>query len=323
MVILNELIKTIEKIYKMKKNLFNQLVKGLILVTMITSLTLANAQDNNISYKARYAPLSSSGFELSIQNITQPTDRTIEFDVYLLDKDPLLAETFELSSAQLGIFVNKGISTGTFSLTMNNTGSGLIASGQQFPNSSIVNSVTSYPDKVLIRVSGKAATAGSGAIISKIGFGTFLSHFTVTSTSAWVASSTPNFEFLPNTATTPLYATRVNQFIGTTDTQLAVTPGEGGNAKVYGNPVLNLGTGIDDNNIDIKINIFSANKNIYIDYPGTAKQISIYNMLGSVVLMKKNVTGLRKINMNNLPNECYIVKVITDNNVTTRKVLLK
>ncbi|MBP1663183.1 MAG: hypothetical protein H6Q19_323, partial [Bacteroidetes bacterium] len=69
--------------------------------------------------------------------------------------------------------------------------------------------------------------------------------------------------------------------------------------------------------------IFSANKNIYIDYPGTAKQISIYNMLGSVVLMKKNVTGLRKINMNNLPNECYIVKVITDNNVTTRKVLLK
>lgn len=71
------------------------------------------------------------------------------------------------------------------------------------------------------------------------------------------------------------------------------------------------------------INIYSFNKNIFIAYTGTAQQICIYNMLGSVIAMEENVTGLRKINLNNFPNECYIVKVVTDNSVTTKKVLLK
>jgi len=71
------------------------------------------------------------------------------------------------------------------------------------------------------------------------------------------------------------------------------------------------------------INIFSANKNIFIDCPSTAKYINVYNMLGSVIAMEENVTGLKKINLNNFPNECYIVKVVMNNSVTTKKVLLK
>lgn len=71
------------------------------------------------------------------------------------------------------------------------------------------------------------------------------------------------------------------------------------------------------------INIFSANKIIYINSPVKAKQINVYNLLGSLIANEKNVTGLRKINLNNFPNECYIVKVVTDNSVTTSKVLLK
>ena len=46
-------------------------------------------------------------------------------------------------------------------------------------------------------------------------------------------------------------------------------------------------------------------------------------MLGSVIAMEENVTGLRKINLNSFANECYVVKVVTDNNVTTQKILLK
>ena len=68
---------------------------------------------------------------------------------------------------------------------------------------------------------------------------------------------------------------------------------------------------------------YSTNKAIYIDCPIKIKQLSVFNMLGSVIAMEENVTGLRKINLNSFPNEYYVVKVVTDNNVTTQKILLK
>lgn len=82
------------------------------------------------------------------------------------------------------------------------------------------------------------------------------------------------------------------------------------------------GTGF-SNEKALRINTYSTNKAIYIDCPTKIQQLSVYNMLGSVVAMEENVSGLRKINLNNFPNECYIVKVVTDNNVTTQKILLK
>jgi hypothetical protein len=285
------------------------------------SFTLTSAQTKHSSFKARYVALSSSGYKLTIQNITQLTDRTIDFDVYLQDTDPLPAQTFEISSAQLGLLFNLGISTGTLSLTMNNTGSVLVASGQQFPSSGLLVAPAGAPNQVLLRVSGRSTTAGLGAIISKVGIGSFLSHFTITSTTAWVTGTYPNLIFLSDQVLSPLYATRVNQYVGTTDTPLAVTPGV--TAIVVGNPVLNFGTGFDQNPGDLKIDIYARDKSIFVNCSQKAKQVYIYNTLGSLVMMQNDVTGLKRFHMENNPNAYYFVKVVTENNVYSEKVLLK
>jgi len=282
---------------------------------------MTSAQTNHSSFKARFSALSSSGYMLTIQNITQLTDRTIDFDVYLQDTDPLPSQTFEISSAQLGLLFNSGISTGTLSLTMNNTGSVLVATGQQFPSCGLVVAPAGAPNQVLLRVSGRSTTAGLGAIISKAGIGSFLSHFTITSTTPWVANTYPNLIFLSDLVLSPLYATRVNQYVGTTDTPLAVNPGV--NAIVVGNPVLNFGTGFDQTREDLKIDVYSKDKNILVNCSQQAKQVLIYNTLGSLIKMENNVNGLKSFDMSHYPNEYYFVKIVTDNDVYSQKVLLK
>ena len=304
----------------MKFKLVTQSVKCYTLVAFLLCFSFINAKGGQVPFKARYSPLVTSDYTLSLINLTQTTDRTIDFDVYLLDITPA-AQTFELSSVQLGIMFNLGInSTGTLSLTMNNTGSGLTATSQQFPSAGIVVSLAGYPNQGLIRVSGKSAAIGSGAIISKVGNGTFLSHFTVTNTVPWVYLSTPNFVFTSDLALNPLYATRVNEVIAQVATQLTVTPGT--NAIVVGNPLLNLSTGLNQNEAD-KYQIYSMNKNIFVDCPVKTKHIYVYDTLGSSLMFESNVSGMRKFDLNNYPKAYYFVKIFTEDNVYTQKVLLK
>jgi hypothetical protein len=84
---------------------------------------------------------------------------------------------------------------------------------------------------------------------------------------------------------------------------------------------VSIGTSIDQNNVSVYI--YSMNKNIFVNCSQLAKQVLIYNTLGSVVRSENNVSGTKEFYMNTLPNEYYFVKVITDNNVYTQKVLLK
>ena len=95
---------------------------GLIRAMMLTASLLFLA--------ATRVSANQNDFNIQVRNLTQPTDRTIEFDVYLLDTDA--AQQFELGSIQLGFLLNSGIySGGTLTATISNTGSGLNAL-QQF-----------------------------------------------------------------------------------------------------------------------------------------------------------------------------------------------
>lgn len=176
-------------------------------------------------------------YELSVQNLTQPTDRTIEFDVYLLDTDPL--QPLELASVQLGFLLNSDIYTGgTLSAAISNTGSGLIPAQQFTALPGIVQSVQGYPNQTLLRLAGRVPPgAGNGTIISSTGNGTLLTHFILTSTVAWTPNSLASLVFTSSSAVNPLYATRISVYNGTTNTALTVTPGL--NALVCCNPVLN------------------------------------------------------------------------------------
>ena len=91
--------------------------------------------------------------------------------------------------------------------------------------------------RTLIRLAGRTPPGtGNGTVISTSGNGTLLTHFVLTSTVTFTASSTPNIVFCSSSVTTPLYATRVSEYISTANTALEVISGT--NANVYGNPVL-------------------------------------------------------------------------------------
>ena len=176
-------------------------------------------------------------FELSVRNMTQTAPNRLEFDVYLLDTDP--GQIFELASCQLGFLINSLIYTGgSITVTIDNAGTGLNAFQQFTAAPAVVSTLAGYPNQTLIRLAaGLPVSPGGGTIISTTSPGTLLTHFIITSTVNFTASSTPNLIFNPNTAAAPLYPTRVAEFIATVSTPLTVTPGA--NAIVYDNPVLN------------------------------------------------------------------------------------
>jgi hypothetical protein len=80
-------------------------------------------------------------------------------------------------------------------------------------------------------------------------------------------------------------------------------------------------TSIDQNKM--LMDVYSSDKNIIVNCTQLAKQVLIYNTLGSLLEKYNNVTGLNTFNMDKSPNGYYLVKIITDNEVVTQKVLLK
>ncbi|MEA1886879.1 MAG: hypothetical protein U9N72_06695, partial [Bacteroidota bacterium] len=179
----------------------------------------------------------SQGFNYSVQNLEQTASNKLEFDVYLLDTDN--SEPFELASSQLGFLFNSLIYTGgTVTVTIDNTGSGLNSPQQFTANPSVESSLSGYPDQTLIRLAGRTPPgAGNGTIISTSGNGTLLTHFSITSTVDFTASSTPDLTFCSSDVTNPLYPTRVSEYVDNTNTPRTVTAGV--NALVDENPVLN------------------------------------------------------------------------------------
>ncbi|NVN95788.1 MAG: T9SS type A sorting domain-containing protein [Bacteroidetes bacterium] len=80
--------------------------------------------------------------------------------------------------------------------------------------------------------------------------------------------------------------------------------------------------GISDNQIQ-NTSIYSNNNNIYITSNETVKQISVYNTLGQLVKTIENTNGMIVVNMNGNVDGYYIVRVITNKNVYSEKVLIK
>jgi hypothetical protein len=218
------------------RKLINQLIRVLPLFTLLLHLPSAQAQ-------IRYEPLDESGFTLSVLNLKQTTPKTLEFDVYLLNTEA--GQPFELASFQFGLLLNSdSYNGGNITVTYNNTGSGLIPEQQLTAKTSVTVKVAGHPGQTLIRQAGKAPPGTrNGTIISHVGPGTLLTHFTITSTVKFKANTTPDLIFNSSSAVIPLYATHIAQYkyqdpkLPGTNVQLAVTPGK--NALICCNPVLN------------------------------------------------------------------------------------
>jgi hypothetical protein len=88
--------------------------------------------------------------------------------------------------------------------------------------------------------------------------------------------------------------------------------------------VLHFATSVGVNeNGKINTGIYAYDNNIYVNANEQIKQIAVYNTMGQLIKTTNNVNGLQKISMNGHATGYYIVKVITDNNVYSEKVLVK
>jgi hypothetical protein len=301
------------------KNLFTQLFKGILLTGFIFTSIIINSET-----KRSFAPQVTSEFLLSVQNLNQTAPNTIEFDVYLLNTKTAAAE-FQLATLQLGFLINSGIHTGgILTATPVNTNSGIIASLQFIqPPNNVVSPLISLPAQTLIRQQGNTPPgAGRGSIISSVSPGTLITHYVITNSVNFIPYSTPDLTFISDSnPNIELYNTSISEYISNVNTNLTVTPGV--DAIVIGNPVLNVATNVNKTVDNSKMSIYTQNKNILVNCTEEAKQIFIYNSLGSMVKTDLNVKGLKIIDMINAANEYYIVKVITQNNVYSERVLLK
>ncbi|NDP22784.1 MAG: T9SS type A sorting domain-containing protein, partial [Paludibacter sp.] len=71
------------------------------------------------------------------------------------------------------------------------------------------------------------------------------------------------------------------------------------------------------------VNIYSIDKNIIVHCSIDVKQIKVYNAVGSMVKSLNNTSDINKISMAGNPVGCYIVSLISDNEIYTGKVILK
>lgn len=295
------------------KNLIKKLIKSLLLLTMILTFNVANAQ-------ARYVPKSETDISISIMNLTQPTDRTIEFDVYLLDTDPL--QTFQLTTVQLGLLINSDIySGGILSGSYDNINSGLLAAQQPSAFVSIVSTLSGYPNQTLLRLASRTPPgAGNGSMISSTAPGTLMTHMKITSTVPWIVNSKANITFTPSNSITPLYATAVAEYITGIGTPLVITPEV--NAIVCCNPDLNKTTQIPNYLSRFGFDIYSANNQVCITCKKKADQIYIYDTCGRVVASEINVLGFKKIDLSKKADNIYFVRVVSENQEYTQKIVL-
>jgi hypothetical protein len=82
--------------------------------------------------------------------------------------------------------------------------------------------------------------------------------------------------------------------------------------------------GIINNNVIQQTSIYSNNHDIFINSNESIKQIIIYNTIGQLIKKIENVEkGNTVINMKDYAMSYYIVKVITNHNVYSEKVLIK
>jgi len=174
---------------------------------------------------------TATDFQTTIRNVSQVSDRILEFDIYLLNNDAL--NPMEMASYQAGITLNPGIYAGGTLTASIVAGTSTLSNAGQVPTS-----VTYTASATIIKLAAKTPPgAGSGSIISQTSPGTRIIRLRLTSTTAFVANTTPDFFFAPSTAAPPSYPTKVALYIGTTNTPMAVTMGV--NAFVLENPVLN------------------------------------------------------------------------------------
>ena len=166
----------------------------------------------------------------TIVNDVQTSDRTLEFDLFLLDTQP--ATPLELSMIQTGILVSNTIINGGTISTSIVPGSSQLVSAEQ-PNA--ISWVTGSPNGC-IKIAARAIPGcGNGTIISTSGSGTKICRVKITNSVPFTSGSQANLAF--NFAGVPFLTTKVYQYLSCTSTQM--TTNTSNCFSLAANPILN------------------------------------------------------------------------------------
>jgi len=285
------------------KNINRQLFRTIALLIVVMLVSQVNA------IKRRFAPLPPSGvsdYQYTIANDLQVSDRVLEFDLYILANNP--DQPFELAAIQCGITVNPEIYNGGTITAAILPGTSQLTNVAQNP----INLTFNQDDNILKIAPRGAPGKGKGSIISTSAPGTRICRVSLTNTVPFKEMTHSNLTFC---FTTSPYPTKVAEYIDGLNTVLTSNSTNCfSKATIYTlNPTLT----------SYGVSVYSKDKNILVTCTQMVKQISIYNTLGSIIMFENNVIGLKKFEMNNYPNEYYFVKILTDNEVFSQKVLLK
>ncbi len=254
----------------------SKLIKVLPLLTLILLANISFAQGS---------------FLLTVQNLTQPTLKTVEFDVKL--KNTSIA-SIELVSIQLGLSFNSLIYTGgTISAAKNNTGTGL--------NS--FNVFTSNPNtgtSGVIKLSGRpVAGCGNGTVIlpdAEIQ----ITHFTLTSSVNFTINTNLNLAFLGAGSAYPSLAPQYVYNPNCVNTPVIITPGF--NAVVSQSLVLNpspiaydvTGSGsYCSGNVGLAVGLANSETGVtYTLYKNTVAQVpTVAGVTGSAITFGNQLAG--------------------------------
>jgi hypothetical protein len=269
-------------------------------------------------------PIVPQEFKLSIRNIAQPTERILEFDIFLLDAFGI--RDFELASFQAGILLNSYINSGgTISASLI-SGSSTLNSAETPVNSDYVNTLNTNPNQSLIRIAGRAAPGkGKGTTLSKSDPGNCIIRVRLTSSVPFISNSTADLIFTSSSALNPLYATRVARYISGVNVQLKVIPGE--NALVHENPLLNPTSpnqGLVFLNSNNGIRVYSYDRAIMIENKeGLTGEVAVFDITGreiiSQILTNQSSTRIPV----QAESGSYIVKISSVNSLFVTKVFLQ
>jgi hypothetical protein len=165
---------------------------------------------------AQIATSKVSDFNCIIINAVQPSVNVLEFDLYLLDKNP--SEPFELASVQLGILVNPKIyAGGDVTASIIEGSSDLII--PQKPSSIVFTQISNsikIAGKIIKPLASSDPHSVRGSLISTTYPGTRICRVRLTNTKAfdkYPADLTFNFTKTP-------YPTTITQYISGTNTPL-------------------------------------------------------------------------------------------------------
>lgn len=174
-------------------------------------------------------------FIISIRNVTQTASNRLEFDVYIVDTDPL--QNFQYATSQIGLLLNSGIyEGGDIEVEIDNRNSKIQPQFTARPR--ISNIPVIARGKTYIELDGATVSPfGNGMTIEKVEPGTLMTRFIITSSVDFTINTTPDIEFTGSNMSQPVFSTKVFAYINRIRTEIQVTPGE--NAIVYENPVLN------------------------------------------------------------------------------------